>query len=43
MGVTPTQFHLLIDQIFYGKTIDNMVRLLAALDCRVEVSGDKAA
>jgi hypothetical protein len=42
-GTSPTQFYRLMDQAFYGKTIDQMVRLLAALDCVVDVTFTKAA
>lgn len=46
MGVTPTQFYRLIDQKNTRKTIDQMVKLLNALDCPVEIifpGIDKAA
>lgn len=43
MGTSSTQFYRLIDQTFYGKTVDQMIRLLAALDCEVEFSFKKAA
>jgi len=37
MHTSPTQFYRLIDQTNYQKTIDQMVKLLAALDCPVDV------
>jgi hypothetical protein len=37
MGTTPTQFYRLMDQTNTHKTIDQMVKLLAALDCSVEI------
>lgn len=43
MGATPTQFYRLIDQKNTRKTIDQMVRLLTALDCSVEIIFDSAA
>ncbi len=43
MGTTPTQFYRLLDQTSYHKTIDQMVKLLAALDCPVEITFKKAA
>lgn len=43
MGTTPTQLYRLLDQAFYRKTIDQMVKLLAALDCPVDVTFKKAA
>lgn len=43
MGVLPAQFYRLIDQTFYHKTIDQMVRLLAALDCSIEMKVKHAA
>lgn len=36
MDSSPTQFYRLIDATFYNKTIDQMVRLLSALDCNVD-------
>ena len=43
LNTSPTQFYRLIDQTFYGKTIDQMIRLLAALDCPVDLVFKKAA
>jgi hypothetical protein len=43
VGTSPTQFYRLIDQTFYRKTIDQMVRLLAALDCPVDLVFQEAA
>jgi predicted XRE-type DNA-binding protein len=43
MGVTPTQFYRLMDQKNTRKTMDQMVRLLNALDCSVEITFDWAA
>jgi predicted XRE-type DNA-binding protein len=43
LGTSPTQFYRLIDQTFYRKTIDQMVRLLAALDCPVDLVFQEAA
>lgn len=43
MGTTPTQLYRLLDQSFYHKTIDQMVKLLAALDCPIDVTFKKAA
>lgn len=43
MGVTPTQFYRLMDQKNTRKTIDQMVRLLNALDCSVGITFDWAA
>jgi len=37
MGTTPTQFYRLMDQTNTHKTIDQMVKLLAALDCSVQI------
>jgi len=36
MDSSPTQFYRLIDAAFYDKTIDQMVRLLSALDCNID-------
>ena len=38
MGTTPTQFYRLLDQTNTHKTIDQMVKLLSALDCLVDVT-----
>lgn len=43
LGSTPTQFYRLLDQTFYGKTIDQMVRLLTVLDYKVDFMLDEAA
>lgn len=43
MGTSPTQFYRLIDQTNYHKTIDQMLKLLHALDCTVEFTIKKAA
>jgi len=43
LGTSPTQFYRLIDQTFYKKTIDQMIKLLAALDCTVDIVFKKAA
>lgn len=43
LGTSPTQFYRLIDQTFYNKTIDQMIKLLAALDCHIEIKFKKAA
>lgn len=43
MGTSPTQFYRLLDQTNTGKTIDQMTKLLSALDCRVDVVFKKAA
>jgi hypothetical protein len=43
MGTTPTQFYRLMDQKNTNKTIDQMVKLLAALDCSVGLTFDEAA
>ena len=38
MGTTPTQFYRLIDQTNTHKSIDQMIKLLAAMDCPVDVT-----
>ncbi|MGK5088758.1 XRE family transcriptional regulator [Bdellovibrionota bacterium FG-2] len=43
MGVAPSQFYRLMDQKNTRKTIDQMVRLLSAMDCSVELVFDWAA
>lgn len=43
MGTSPTQFYRLIDQTNYNKTIEQMLKLLRALDCTVEFTIKKAA
>ena len=37
METSPTQFYRLMDQTNTHKTIDQMVKLLAALECSVEI------
>lgn len=43
MRTTPTQFYRLLDQKNTGKTIDQMVKLLAALDCPIDLVFEEAA
>lgn len=43
LNTSPTQFYRLIDQTFYNKTIDQMIKLLAALDCHVDIHFKNAA
>ncbi len=43
MHTSPTQFYRLLDQTNYNKSIDQMAKLLAALDCYVDVVFKKAA
>lgn len=43
LHTSPIQIYRLLDQTFYHKTIDQMVRLLTALDCPVEIVFKKAA
>lgn len=43
MNTSPTQFYRLMDQTNYHKTVDQMIKLLAALDCSVDVVFKKAA
>ncbi len=38
LGIPPAQLYRLLDQKFYGKTIDQMIRLLHALGHRVQIS-----
>ena len=38
IGTSASQFYRLIDTTNYSKTIDQMLRLLQALDCEVEVA-----
>lgn len=38
LGTSASQFYRLIDPTNYSKTVDQMVRLLQALDCQVEVA-----
>jgi len=41
LHTSPTQLYRLLDQAFYGKTLDQMVRLLSALDCPVDFTFGK--
>jgi len=43
LGTSPAQFYRLLDQTYYHKTIDQMVKLLSALDYRVDVVLKRAA
>ncbi len=43
MGCTKTQLSRLLDTTFYGKSTDEMIRLLNALDCNVEIRVKKAS
>lgn len=43
MNTSPTQFYRLMDQTNYRKTIDQMIKLLAALDCPVDIVFNEAA
>lgn len=43
LHTSPVQIYRLLDQTFHHKTIDQMIRLLAALDCPVDVVFRKAA
>lgn len=43
MHTSPTQFYRLLDQTNYGKSMDQMTKLLAALDCHLDVVFKKAA
>ena len=43
MGTTPTQFYRLMDNDNLNKTIDQMVKLLSALDCSVSFVVEEAA
>ncbi len=43
MQTSPTQFYRLLDQTFYNKSIDQMIKLLSALDCTVDIVFKKAA
>lgn len=43
LKTSPTQLYRLLDQTFYGKTIDQMVRVLAALDYSVDLAFKKVA
>ncbi len=37
MGTSPAQLYRLLDQTNYGKTVDQLLRLLNVLDCDVEL------
>lgn len=37
LGTSPSQLYRLLDQTNYAKSIDQMLRLLAVLDCEVDV------
>lgn len=37
LKTSPSGLYRLLDQAFYGKTIDQMLRLLTALDCPVDI------
>ena len=37
LGTSATQFYRLLDQTNYGKTVDQMLKLLQALDCDVDL------
>jgi hypothetical protein len=37
LGTSPTQLYRLLDQTNYGKSVDQLLRLLQALDCEVEL------
>jgi hypothetical protein len=41
LRTSPTQLYRLLDQSFYGKTLDQMIRLLSALDCTVDFTFGK--
>lgn len=43
MGSSPTQFYRLLDQTNYHKTVDQMLKLLGALDCDVDLKFREAA
>lgn len=43
MGTTPTQFYRLIDQKNAGKTLDQMLKLMVALDLQVDLIIGEAA
>ncbi len=43
LHTSPVQLYRLLDQTFTHKTIDQMIRLLAALDCPVDVVFKQAA
>jgi hypothetical protein len=37
LGTSPAQLYRLLDQTNYAKSVDQLVRLLQALDCKVEL------
>jgi DNA-binding phage protein len=43
LSIEPTQLYRLLDQTFYGKTIDQMVKVLNALGMDISVQAKKAA
>jgi predicted XRE-type DNA-binding protein len=43
LGIQPAQLYRILDQSFYGKTIDQMVRLFASLGEKVEIHVKSAA
>lgn len=43
LAIPPAQLYRLLDQSFYGKSIDQMIRLLGALGQRVTIRTSKAA
>jgi hypothetical protein len=43
LGTSPSQLYRLLDQTFYGKTIDQMHKLLHILGCALEVTIKEAA
>jgi predicted XRE-type DNA-binding protein len=43
LGIQPAQLYRILDQSFYGKTIDQMVRLFASLGEQVEINIKSAA
>ena len=43
LKTSPAHLYRLLDTAFYGKTIDQMLLLLAALDCKVEFAFKKVA
>jgi predicted XRE-type DNA-binding protein len=43
MDCTKTQLNRLLDPTFYGKSTDQMIKLLNALDCKVEFNYSKAS
>lgn len=43
LKTSPTQVYRLLDQTFYGKTIDQMLRLLDLFDCSIDITFHKKA